>query len=116
MSLMDLTLLGPVNDLLALWGGPRLGLDHLALGHVALLGIDGVLAVAPSRRRPRRRRRGGFGLFGFLGLLCCFVPLVVVAAVGYLVWTKSQGAGRRPGGPAAPPAPSTPPPPPGHSS
>lgn len=118
MDLLDLTLLGPVNDLLALRGVPTLGLAHLAGAQFALLAAEhAVAALVPSRRR--RRRRGGGGVFGFLALLCCLVPLAIVAGVGYLLWKRSQDKGRGPGGgvgnygvppaPGAPPAPEPPP-------
>lgn len=54
MTPADLTLVTPLNDVLALAGLPRVGLEHLALAQMALLGGDRVLAAVPASRRPRR--------------------------------------------------------------
>lgn len=89
MTPADLTLVTPLNEVLALAGLPRVGLEHLALAQVALLGGDRALAAVPTARRRRRRRRGG-GI-GFLGLCCCLLPLALAALIGYLVWSRRKG-------------------------
>ena len=89
MTPVDLTLLGPMNDVLTLAGLPQLGVEHVLGLHIAALGGDRVLAALPARRR-RRRRRGG-GILGILGLLCCLVPIAALALGGYLLWARQKG-------------------------
>ncbi|KRE37074.1 hypothetical protein ASG73_12285 [Janibacter sp. Soil728] len=87
MSLTDLTLVTPLNELLTLTGLPRVGLEQLAVAQLALVGGDRALAALPMRRR-RRRRGGGIG---FLGLCCCLLPLAVVGLIVYLLWARQKG-------------------------
>ena len=55
MTPADLTLVTPLNEVLALAGLPRVGLEHLALAQMALLGGDRVLAAVPADRDAKRR-------------------------------------------------------------
>lgn len=87
MSLTDLTLVAPLNELLTLTGLPRVGLEQLAVAQLALMGGDRALAALPMRRR-RRRRGGGIG---FLGLCCCLLPLALLGLIAYLVWARQKG-------------------------
>ena len=87
MSLTDLTLVAPLNELLTLTGLPRVGLEQLAVAQLALVGGDRALAALPMRRR-RRRRGGGIGIFG---LCCCLLPLAVLGLIAYLVWARKKG-------------------------
>lgn len=87
MTLTDLTLVAPLNELLTLTGLPRVGLEQLAVAQLALIGGDRALASLPMRRR-RRRRGGGIGIFG---LCCCLVPLAALALGAYLLWARQKG-------------------------
>lgn len=87
MSLTDLTLVAPLNELLTLTGLPRVGLEQLAVAQLAVVGGERALAALPMRRR-RRRRGGGIG---FLGLCCCLLPLAVLGLIAYLVWARQKG-------------------------
>lgn len=87
MTPADLTLIAPINEVLTLSGLPRLGLEHLAVAQLALVGGDRALGALPMRRR-RRRRGGGIGFFG---LCCCLLPLAALALVAYLVWARKNG-------------------------
>lgn len=90
MTPVDLTLLGPLNDLLTLTGLPRVGVEHLLGLQIAVLGGERAVAVLPARRRRRRRRRR-FGGLGILALLCCLVPIAALALGGYLLWARQKG-------------------------
>lgn len=85
MTLTDLTLVAPLNELLTLTGLPRVGLEQLAVAQLALIGGDRALAALPMRRR---RRGGGIGI---LGLCCCLVPLAALALGAYLLWARQKG-------------------------
>lgn len=87
MTLTDLTLVAPLNELLNLTGLPRIGLEQLAVAQLALVGGDRALAALPMRRR-RRRRGGGIGFFG---LCCCLLPLAALGLIAYLVWSRKKG-------------------------
>lgn len=87
MSLTDLTLVAPLNELLTLTGLPRVGLEQLAVAQLAVVGGERALAALPMRRR-RRRRGGGIG---FLVLLCCLLPLAALGLIAYLVAARQKG-------------------------
>nr|WP_257906889.1 hypothetical protein [Janibacter limosus] len=47
MSLTDLTLVAPLNELLTLTGLPRVGLEQLAVAQLAVVGGERALAALP---------------------------------------------------------------------